>query len=184
MAERDRDEIFFADLTSFRKADFVMLRVTHELSAPDDDCPVMRSLIHALRGRRSVLVFDNCEQVAGVCASLSVRLLSECSDLRILVAGRKALGLPGESIFVTPPLAFPREGERVSSEEIRMFGSLDLFFRIAKKAKPQSTFTQSDVDAAAQICRSLGGIPLAIEAAAAATQFGAALPAALDDLPG
>ncbi len=48
-----------------------------------------------LRGRRLLLIFDNCEHVVEACARLAEALLRACPHLRILASSREPLGIAG-----------------------------------------------------------------------------------------
>ncbi|MFC5749614.1 BTAD domain-containing putative transcriptional regulator [Actinomadura rugatobispora] len=116
-------------------------------SLPGD--PVER-LAEALRGRRMLLVLDNCEHVIGPAAELAVRLLASAPGLRVLATGREPLGIEGERLLAVPPLEHA--------------GAVELFTARAAAAAPG--FTVDDPAAVAMICRRLDGIPLALELAA------------------
>lgn len=64
-------------------------------------------LVTALAGRRLLLVLDNCEHVVAATAGLADLLLASCPELRVLVTGREALGITGESILPVAPLRLP-----------------------------------------------------------------------------
>ncbi|MEV0664798.1 BTAD domain-containing putative transcriptional regulator [Actinomadura luteofluorescens] len=108
-------------------------------------------LATALRGRRLLLVLDNCEQVVDPAAALAERLLRGAAGLRILATGREPLGLTGETVYLVEPL---REDDAV-----RLFAD-----RAAASAPGFSL--DADRAAVAEICRRLDGVPLALELAA------------------
>jgi predicted ATPase len=113
-----------------------------------------------------VLVLDNCEQVVEACADLVLRLLQECSGLRVLATSREPLGVPGEVLYLVPPLLVNRpEGAcpPLPGEAVR------LFFDRAQARDPRLRPTPEGEALAAQICTACEGVPLAIELAAACT---------------
>ncbi|MFC7588960.1 BTAD domain-containing putative transcriptional regulator [Nonomuraea antimicrobica] len=67
----------------------------------------MTTLVGALADRRLLLVLDNCEHLVTATAELTDHLLAACPDLRVLVTGREALGITGESILPVAPLRLP-----------------------------------------------------------------------------
>ena len=60
---------------------------------------IEETLMECLRGRRSLLVLDNCEHLRATIAPLVDRLLSWCPDVTILATSREVLGLPGEQVW-------------------------------------------------------------------------------------
>ena len=106
-----------------------------------------------------LLVIDNCEHVLDAAADVIERTLAACSMPRILATSRTALDLDGESILALGPLATP--GDLVTGES----ASMRLF---AARARDHGVdIGEDDLELAAEICRRLDGVPLAIELAAA-----------------
>ena len=64
-------------------------------------------LIAALRGKRALLLFDNCEHVIDAVASLASALLSAAPDVAILATSREPLQVPGETEHRLAPLSSP-----------------------------------------------------------------------------
>ncbi|MER7465195.1 BTAD domain-containing putative transcriptional regulator [Streptomyces sp. NPDC097981] len=115
------------------------------------DNPLDRLAEHCSR-RRLLLVLDNCEHVIGAAAELAEHLLARCPGVRILATSREPLGIPGESLRPVEPLPDP--------VALRLLGDR------GAAARPGFR-TDEDPEAAAEICRRLDGLPLAIELAAA-----------------
>ncbi|MGW7454405.1 AfsR/SARP family transcriptional regulator [Streptomyces sp. NPDC054787] len=115
------------------------------------DDPLNRLAEHCAR-RRILLLLDNCEHVIGAAAELAERLLTHCPGVQILATSREPLGVPGESLRPVEPLPDPIA--------LRLLGD--------RGAAARAGFTvDEDPEAAAEICRRLDGLPLAIELAAA-----------------
>jgi predicted ATPase/DNA-binding SARP family transcriptional activator len=110
-------------------------------------------LVTALAGRELLLVLDNCEHVIGAAAALTARLLARCPGVRVLATSREPLGLTGE---VRRPVS--GLGEQAA---VRLFADR------AADVAPGFTLTPENADAAGRICRTLDGLPLAVELAAA-----------------
>ncbi|WP_254705179.1 ATP-binding protein, partial [Streptomyces lunaelactis] len=102
--------------------------------------------------RRMLLLLDNCEHVIGAAAELAERLLESCPGLTVLATSREPLGVPGELVRPVDPLPDPM--------------ALRLLADRGAAARPGFRI-DADPDAAAEICRRLDGLPLAIELAAA-----------------
>lgn len=74
--------------------------------------------------------------------------------------------MAGEQIYRLGSLDVP-ECDDLSAEDAMQFSAISLFVARARAADAHFTFGNDDVRAAAQICRQLGGIALALELAAA-----------------
>ena len=146
---------------------------------------VLATLQVSLRGKRLLLVLDNCEHHVRACASFADALLRECPQVHILATSRQALGITGEITWPVPSLSLPptnfnAEGEN-SAALLLDYASARLFVARAQAMLPTFVLTPAEIQAVAQICRRLEGIPLALELAAArlrslsATQIAARL---------
>jgi predicted ATPase/DNA-binding CsgD family transcriptional regulator len=114
-----------------------------------------------LRDRHCLLVMDNCEHLAGDVGSLIYDLLRVAPDLHVLATSREMLGNVGEHVVHVPPLVVPEAfdpSRNPSGEALEL-----LRLRAAAVGAPIAT---GDVGAAAELCRRLEGLPLAIELAA------------------
>ena len=67
----------------------------------------LAALVDALRGRRLLLVLDNCEHLLDACAALTETLLAACPGLDVLATSRESLRVDGETIWRVPPMAVP-----------------------------------------------------------------------------
>jgi predicted ATPase/DNA-binding SARP family transcriptional activator len=111
------------------------------------------ALLERLKGSASVLILDNCEHVVDAAATLATRLLDAAPRLRILGTSQTPLDVDGETVYELAPLA--------------LADAVELFARRA----PRGDRSPGAVDDAVQdLCRSLDGLPLAIELAAARTK--------------
>ncbi|WP_405980927.1 AfsR/SARP family transcriptional regulator [Streptomyces sp. NBC_00158] len=115
------------------------------------DDPLDRLAEHCSR-RRMLLLLDNCEHVIDAAAHLAERLLTHCPGVRVLATSREPLGVPGEFLRPVEPLPDPV--------------ALRLLADRGAAARPGFSVAD-DPAAAAEICRRLDGLPLAIELAAA-----------------
>ncbi|MET7819236.1 BTAD domain-containing putative transcriptional regulator [Micromonospora zamorensis] len=122
-------------------------------------------LVEALAERRLLLVLDNCEHVIADVARLAARLLSACPALRVLATSREPLGLAGEALCPLSGLTLPPPD--ASTENADDYAAVSLFVQRAADVAPDFTVTQANVDVVLRICRTLDGLPLAIELAAA-----------------
>ena len=136
--------------------------------------PLMDELVNHLTTRQTLLVLDNCEHLIDVCAQIAETLLQKCPDLKILVTSREVLGITGEEAWVVPPLSLPSQQPWTNPSNAQdtlryyeRFESVQLFIARAKSAYSAFRLTAETGPWVAEICRSLDGMPLAIELAAA-----------------
>ncbi|WP_326733125.1 AfsR/SARP family transcriptional regulator [Streptomyces phaeochromogenes] len=115
------------------------------------DDPLTRLTEHCAN-RRMLIVLDNCEHVVDAAARLVEQLLERCPGLTVLATSREPLGVPGELLRPVEPLPEPY--------------ALKLLADRGAAARPGFR-VEDDAEAAAEICRRLDGLPLAIELAAA-----------------
>ncbi|MEV0949645.1 BTAD domain-containing putative transcriptional regulator [Promicromonospora sp. NPDC050249] len=121
-------------------------------------------LVAALREREMVLVLDNCEHVIEHAAAFAHRLLGECRQLRILATSREPLGITGEALWPVLPLEVPTQDADLG--EIESAPAVRLLRERARAARQDLTVDAVTLTTMARICRSLDGMPLAIELAA------------------
>ncbi len=131
---------------------------------PDDG--IQDALLAYLRGRRLLLVLDNCEHLLEGCRELVAALVSGCVGVRILCTSRERLGVPGEAAVVLSALELPAVGARLPVAGLAEVEALRLLADRAVAVAPGFALTDENCGAAADICRRLDGLPLAIELAA------------------
>src|SRR5690348_5883611 len=129
------------------------------------DTDVTGRLIAAIRDRETLLILDNCEHVIESAAVFAHRMLGECQRLRILATSREPLGITGEALWLVEPLASPEAGAGPS--EIESSPAVQLLRDRASAVRRDLTVDARTLAAMARVCRTLDGIPLAIELAAA-----------------
>ena len=126
--------------------------------------PKAVDLASTLRGRRMLLVLDNCEHLVDSIAEIVAALQREASSVRVLVTSQEPLRLSDEQVYRLGTLALP---ENVSVDIARHVGAVALFVARAQAAAPGFVLTESTLPIVVDICRRLDGIALAIELAAA-----------------
>lgn len=135
------------------------------LRAPGGAPEAADRLVAALADRRLLLVLDNCEHVVAEAARLAARLLAACPGVRILATSREPLGITGEVMCPVRGLAVP--GADVTPARAREYAAVRLFADRAADVVPGFAVDDDNVAAVLRICRTLDGLPLAIELAAA-----------------
>jgi predicted ATPase len=128
---------------------------------------IIDTLVDALSAKKLLLVLDNCEHLIGAAGQLAETLLKSCPSLRILATSREALGVAGETNWRVPSLYLPDPQSPLEVEELSSCESVRLFVERARHHNPAFVLTPQNAQGVAQICERLGGIPLAIELAAA-----------------
>lgn len=126
-------------------------------------------LTNYLASKRLLLIVDNCEHVIGACAALIHHLLRNCPHLHMLATSREALHVAGEVNWRVPSLTTPDSAHphRPPFEQALNFEAVRLFAERARAIQPGFDLSPRNVDAVIGICHQLGGMPLAIELAAA-----------------
>ncbi|MDQ4077920.1 MAG: tetratricopeptide repeat protein [Chloroflexota bacterium] len=166
------DGVFFVDLAPISDPALVIPTIAHTLHLQESGVePLTEILKGYLRDKALLLVLDNFEQVVES-APLVAELLAACPTVEVLATSREPLQIRGEQTFPLPPLALPElthsspaSEERVAS--LAQVPAVALFVQRAQAVKPSFVLTPDNVDAVAEICRWLDGLPLAIELAAA-----------------
>ncbi|MER5889446.1 BTAD domain-containing putative transcriptional regulator [Streptomyces sp. NPDC001941] len=150
------DGVWLVELAGLDSGAVVEEAVAAALGVRDDvtdrPAPAVERLVAALRGRRALLVLDNCEHLMEAVAHFTAHLLPRALDLRVLTTSREPLGVPGETLRVVEPL--------------RPDDAAALFAVRAAAGAPGFVLGPENRQLVAEICRRLDGIPLALELAA------------------
>lgn len=123
-------------------------------------------LVACLEQTPTLLVLDNLEHLVEESSSIIGRLLRELPLCRVLVTSRLRLGIVGETEFPVRPLGVPGEGA-VEIDDINSFEAVTLFVERVGRVRAEFALSGENSSSVAAICRRLGGIPLALELAAA-----------------
>lgn len=165
------DGVWFIELGDLRQPELVVPYVASAIGIEEEPGrPLIDTLADALRPRRLLLALDNCEHLIDSCARLCQRLLSSSPGLHVLVTSREPLRVAAETVWQVSPLSLPEPGAAAAPGELVHFEAIRLFRDRAAAALPGFALTQANLPAVAALCRSLDGIPLAIELAAAWVQ--------------
>ncbi len=101
-----------------------------------------------------LLILDNCEHVIADVSDIVSELVSASGQLNVLATSRAPMMITAESVYPLPPLDIDESGSPAT----------DLFRARAKAVRPSARLDQVEI---ARLCRTLDGLPLAIELAAA-----------------
>ena len=158
--------ICFVELARASSSEAVLAILADALKLPMDD--VQRrtdTLYDVLAESGCLLVLDNAEHVIDVVAGLVEALLVRNSSVRVLVTSREALHIRAESVLRLEPLAVPETG--LATQEMLAHSAVELFLCRARSLATDCATDEKSIALAADICRRLDGLPLAIELAAA-----------------
>jgi predicted ATPase len=162
------DGVFFVDLSALADAEHVLVAAAAVLGIREvAGRSVSDELRRQLSRRRLLLVLDNFEHLPAAAPTLA-DVLGPSSRAAVLVTSRTPLRVAGEHVCPVPPLERPPSGRRaVAAERIARFDAVALFAARARAVRHDFAVTAEKAGAVARICRSLDGLPLAIELAAA-----------------
>ncbi|MFE5755709.1 ATP-binding protein [Streptomyces massasporeus] len=159
------DGVRFVHLSGLHDPALVPLAAADALGLHDRSAqPALDALVEQVRGRRLLLVVDNCEHLAGACARLAAALLHGTEGVRILATSRHRLGLTEEHLLEVRPLPVPDPDADLSAAD--GYPALTLFADRAAAVVPGFRLTPANRASVARLCHRLDGLPLAIELAA------------------
>lgn len=161
----DGGRVALVELVGVRSSEDVFAAVTGTLGLSETDMGPdgmlrrrvvdMRSRLRAvLAASPMLLVLDNCEHVIDACADLVADLVASCPDLTVLTTSRTPLMIAAETTYPLAPLSIDEHGSPAT----------ELFEIRARSVRPS---VRLDIARVARLCRTLDGLPLAIELAAA-----------------
>ncbi len=111
-------------------------------------------LREALSARPTLLILDNCEHLIDDVAEVVADLVAASDRLTVLATSRAPMAITAESVYPLPPLRIDESGSPATE-----------LFRVRAQAVRPSV--RLDAAVVARLCRTLDGLPLAIELAAA-----------------
>ncbi len=138
--------VWLARLETAVTADDVIDTLIAALNVPGE-----AALFERLKGTDALVILDNCEHLLDAAASVAVRLLDAAPGLRMVCTSQVPLDVDGEVVFELAPLGL--------ADTVELFGRRSTGQRL----------TEAD-EAVLDLCRSLDGLPLVIELAAARTK--------------
>lgn len=152
----------FVALANLLPSDSIASAISLALGVPISTTPE-HQLRASLGATATLLVLDNFEHVQAQ-VGLLADLLAAAPALRLLVTSRERLHLRGEQVLDLHGLPAPDDS---SSAALDDYPATRLFLERASQADSSFQPTAADAPAIAEICRLVGGSPLAIELAAA-----------------
>lgn len=145
---------WFVDLAAVRDPALVEGAIAASLGVRESpERTVAEALADHLRDRIALLVLDNVEQLLPGAADVIARLVRGAPEIRVLVTSRELLRIAGERAHPVPPLDVE--------------AGIELFLDRARAHRSDLAETAELLQTIRAISERLGGLPLAIELAAA-----------------
>lgn len=159
-AQREGIDCWFVPLESVHDPQRVPRAVVRALPLADQSRrDPLEVIVAALRDTPAIVVLDNCEQIIDAAASFADELLLALPHLTLLATSRRPLELDGEFVYAVPPLSTDASADEQSE-------AVSLLIARARATDAAFELGPNDAQAAVELCRSLDGLPLAIELAA------------------
>ncbi len=117
-------------------------------------------------GRAALLIVDAVERAPEAVAEGLTRLLERLPSLRFLATGRHPVGLAAEQAWPLAPLVAPPPEAPATLPDIAAYPAVALFLERLGRVR-RTPLEPEEVAPLAALARRLGGLPLAIELAAA-----------------
>ncbi len=162
------DGVAVISLASVRDPGLLAEVIAQELAVPEDPEQTReQDLLAYVKKREMLLVLDNFEQVRDGRYLVEQLLESSPPGFVILVTSQHVLEIGWERAYPVLEMIPPQRGEDVSAEMLRGNDAVRLFESCALSANPAFRLTDSNAPQIGEICRTVEGIPLALELAAA-----------------
>jgi predicted ATPase/DNA-binding SARP family transcriptional activator/Tfp pilus assembly protein PilF len=127
------------------------------------DAPVQEQLLAFLEARELLLVLDNVEPLLSHTDVMDA-ILRRAPRVKMLVTSLERLNLQEEWLFFLGGMRVPEK--EVPAAELGEYDAVQLFVRGAKRVRPDFDLA-AEASCVVHICQQVGGMPLAIELAAA-----------------
>ncbi|HEY5755203.1 MAG TPA: winged helix-turn-helix domain-containing protein [Steroidobacter sp.] len=160
------DGVWFVDLATIKDEKLLPSAVAIAAGGGGQLPNSVDALCEQLAGRKLLLLLDSCEHIIDAVAACANRILASASGVKLLVTSREALMLSGERVRRLPSLAIPPISDRLDAGEALRFSAIQLFVERATESCETFRLSDQEAPAAADICRKLDGLALAIELAA------------------
>ena len=163
-----RDGVWFVDLAQVADPDYGVPAIMSALGMRQfGGSPLLDQMVLFLKHKQLLLILDNCEQIINEASCIVASILRDCVGVTILATSREHLNVRGEQVYRMPSLAAPAPGRPVTTEEALRYPAVALFVARACAVDERFALTEDTAKIAADICRRLDGIALAIELASA-----------------
>ncbi|HEY2446074.1 MAG TPA: winged helix-turn-helix domain-containing protein [Rhizomicrobium sp.] len=163
IAQRFPDGVWLVELAALNDPELVPGAVASALGVKiGGNAAPLDTLARWVAPRSLLIVLDNCEHVIAACATVAETLLGASPGLSILATSREPLACMGEQVLEVPPLAVPPDGA-TQANALRGTAAIELFVERARSADANFRIADDELAVAANICRRVDGLPLAVE---------------------
>ena len=163
-SEVPADGAWLVRLESLADAEPLVATLARTLGLSPEAARSSANLGRALAPLSLRLVLDNAEHLVAPVAELVSALLKDAPALTVLVTSQHPSRVGGEQRLPLAPLAVPPEGADAGLEG---YSAMALLLARVRTLQPDFMPDAEATRAAAEICRALDGLPLALELAAA-----------------
>ena len=125
-----------------------------------------KQIVDFISDDKILIIIDNFEQLSDSASKIS-DIVKNCPNLSVIVTSRNPLDLSIETEYNIESLSYPDEDKYHNLNDLEISPSIILFSERARSAYKNFELTEENIYIVSEICRLLGGIPLAIELAAA-----------------
>jgi predicted ATPase/DNA-binding SARP family transcriptional activator len=161
------DGAHFVSLAAVKRPENVSAAIVRSLSIiPLAGESADHAVDRFLGAKHLLLVMDNCEHLPDA-ASYIGRLPADGRAVTVLATSRAPLDVHVEHRYAVPPLALPHRGTPKDGQALVDVAAVALFCERAQAHAAGFAPGDRDLEAVAEICRRVDGLPLAIELAAA-----------------
>jgi len=156
--------VWFVALDAVHDPALVVSSIAEALEISDASSQSLEQILRKrLRSASTLLVLDNFEQVIEAAPAIA-SLISGTESLKVLITSQAPLHLRVEHEYALDPLPVP--ASRLDLDAIAVNPAVMIFLDRARAVRADFALTAENGEAVAEICRVLGGLPLALELAA------------------
>ena len=163
------DGVYFVPLAPLSRAEELLTAIVHSLDLVIyGSADLETQLFKFLEQKQLLLVLDNFEHLAQG-AGLLTQILARAASVKLLVTSRERLNLQAEWLFEVSGMAIPAEEDvpTLVLADLEEFGAPGLFLQRARQSQSNFSLNGAGIPDLVRICRLVGGMPLALEIAAA-----------------
>jgi DNA-binding winged helix-turn-helix (wHTH) protein len=161
----------WVDLATVSDPKLVPAAVAATFNTPNHSLDPMSGLLTLLHDKETLLVLDGCDLVSTGVVDFTNEISKRSPGTKVLATSRKLPRAIDEAEFRLPPLRVPDTDRSLTAVEAIKVPAVELFTERATANAEHFVLTNSNAPIVIEICRRLGGIPLAIERAALAVGY-------------